>query len=582
MKWFSDQPKSIRRHLLLPLLVTFMLLWFMMMSLITQYTYLEIGKDVRIIEKTLLSEINAQQEIYQRNVTPLEAEANHILRMNLNDIAYRQLENVDGGISLSLRTNEGYIKNQYAWGWGHFDGIDEGQRWYFSFDEGLDEDGQIQLAQWLDNHRESSYYVLYPKQEDSSIARITGIEKPGHEIMIQKIEIIDNNHAVDVMVETNASGESKVWDFKYIQIKSVLTNYTPIKNNIRTMKQRLDDYKEAFVRGEEMLQRPNPLASDDDHVFADLSNDHIISCVVIECDEMQVAIKKNSFLYLWSFLLTISILIMLAIVLSKKISKPVKELCLAIETNQPCKDTTIIELNTLAHAFNTAQEKLAGQIQKEKDFTRYAAHELKTPLSILKAYAECIQEDVLPENKEAYLKVILEESDRMSDLVNDLLSMARLEAGVQLKLETFSFTSFIKKYIQDIELVLKQKQIHLALDLADLNICADKTYVYKILNNLMSNAIRHTPLGGHIHIALSMQQQAMILTVENEGKQIPEAYLTKIFEPFYRIDEARNRQDGGTGLGLAIVHQAMLAHGGSCEVENTAHGVCFKMLFPKS
>lgn len=582
MKWFSNQPKSIRRHLLLPLLVTFMLLWFMMMSLITQYTYLEIGKDVRIIEKTLLSEINAQQEIYQRNVTPLKAEANHILRMNLNDIAYRQLENVDGGISLSLRTNEGYIKNQYAWGWGHLDGIDEGQRWYFSFDEGLDEDGQIQLAKWLDNHRESSYYVLYPKQEDSSIARITGIEKPGHEIMIQKIEIIDNNHAVDVMVETNASGESKVWDFKYIQIKSVLTNYTPIKNNIRTMKQRLDDYKEAFVRGEEMLQRPNPLASDDDHVFADSSNDHIISCVVIECDEMQVAIKKNSFLYLWSFLLTISILIMLAIVLSKKISKPVKELCLAIETNQPCKDTTIIELNTLAHAFNTAQEKLAGQIQKEKDFTRYAAHELKTPLSILKAYAECIQEDVLPEKKEAYLKVILEESDRMSDLVNDLLSMARLEAGVQLKLETFSFTSFIQKYIQDIELVLKQKQIHLALDLADLTICADKTYVYKILNNLMSNAIRHTPLGGHIHIALSMQQQAIILTVENEGKQIPEAYLTKIFEPFYRIDEARNRQDGGTGLGLAIVHQAMLAHGGSCEVENTAHGVCFKMIFPKS
>lgn len=97
----------------------------------------------------------------------------------------------------------------------------------------------------------------------------------------------------------------------------------------------------------------------------------------------------------------------------------------------------------------------------------------------------------------------------------------------------------------------------------------------------MANALRYTPEGGSIHVALNEQEDRIIISVDNDGIQIPEDDLLRLWEPFYRVDKAHNRSDGGSGLGLAIVHAAVLAHGGICEVKNRPGGVCFRVILPQ-
>lgn len=110
---------------------------------------------------------------------------------------------------------------------------------------------------------------------------------------------------------------------------------------------------------------------------------------------------------------------------------------------------------------------------------------------------------------------------------------------------------------------------------------ADEGNLRKIISNLASNALRYTPEGGSIHVALNEQEDRIIISVDNDGIQIPEDDLLRLWEPFYRVDKAHNRSDGGSGLGLAIVHAAVLAHGGICEVKNRPGGVCFRVILPQ-
>lgn len=101
------------------------------------------------------------------------------------------------------------------------------------------------------------------------------------------------------------------------------------------------------------------------------------------------------------------------------------------------------------------------------------------------------------------------------------------------------------------------------------------------VTGMKPNALRYTPEGGSIHVALNEQEDRIIISVDNDGIQIPEDDLLRLWEPFYRVDKAHNRSDGGSGLGLAIVHAAVLAHGGICEVKNRPGGVCFRVILPQ-
>ena len=295
---------------------------------------------------------------------------------------------------------------------------------------------------------------------------------------------------------------------------------------------------------------------------------------------LQAALEQQRFLYISTFVLTVLVVLILSAHLSRKVTGPVEELSLATQEGRCRADGPVRELNALAQAFNAAQDQLEGQLQRERSFTRGAAHELKTPLAVLRTHAEALREDIDPQKREQYLDIILEESDRMAHLVGSLLELSRLEAGAELHREPINLAALVREVWEPLSLPLEQKHLTLSLELEDYMVEGDRERLRELADNLASNALRHCTPGGRIRVTLKAEEAGVRLTVQNDGPSIPPEDLSHLFEPFYRGDKARSRESGGTGLGLAIVRAAAQAHGGSCGVENCSGGPLFWVLLP--
>lgn len=219
-------------------------------------------------------------------------------------------------------------------------------------------------------------------------------------------------------------------------------------------------------------------------------------------------------------------------------------------------------------------------LQRERDFARAAAHELKTPLAVLRAHTEALREDIAPEKREQYLDVMLSESDRMTDLVGSLLELARPQAKEARKKEPVDLADLVGEVFAPLTLPLEQKNLHLQLELEEVSLSGDRARLGEAVENLASNALRYAASGGTIQVKLEQKGSRARLTVYNDGPNIPEADLSRLWEPFYRADPSRSRDSGGTGLGLAIVRNTVEAHGGKCWAENRPVGVAFVMELP--
>ena len=595
--------KSLRKHLLHPLAITFLLLWLGTMVLLTSATCKELETTAKLNAQNIRTTIEEYREYYKRNIdSGLGAEADNILTSNISALTLGQVNSMDGGVSIAVRTyNMDYARSQLTWGYGHQDGIDIGDRWYFFFDQGLDDAGQITFANWLTEHRKGWDYTIYPLDEDLSAydaiadgtyARITGIEHPGHRIDIQKIEIVSPNGTVETMVETTTEGAGQTWDFRYIDIASVLLpSYTnrgdgTHKDGYVNMERRLNAYRAAQARVEEELNNSHSFGAytvggGDFFTMGVTDPEGTVSSAALYYETLPAAMRQERGLYISTALLTLIVLLILSAKLSEKVTAPVERLCTETENGRCRTDRDITELNTLAAAFNDAQERVEQQLERERAFTRAAAHELKTPLAILRAHAECAMEDIAPDKRGEYLNIVLEESDRMAELVSALLTLSRLDSHNKPAMETVELVPILQRAAESFAPMAEQKGIVLTTELSDLQVNGNDALLHKIISNLLSNALRHTPAGGTVVLQLYEQDGNTILEVDNDGEPIPEEHLPRLFEPFYRVDSSRNRADGGTGLGLTIVRAAVLAHGGSCEVCNREGGVQFKIVFLK-
>jgi heavy metal sensor kinase len=232
------------------------------------------------------------------------------------------------------------------------------------------------------------------------------------------------------------------------------------------------------------------------------------------------------------------------------------------------------EFAQLALTFNTMLARLADAVERIRYFTADASHELRTPLAILRGETEVtLRWAKDPEELRRTLTSNLEEIDRMGRIIDDLLSLAKSEAGeLHLNLTEFSLSDML----QDIYLMgssLGQpKEIKVALDLQverEIFIRGDQLQLHRMLLNLISNAVKYTPAGGSATLQLSISGTEAVIAVSDSGIGIPAQHLPHIFQRFYRVDESRNRAIGGTGLGLAIVKSIAESHGGRIEVAST-------------
>lgn len=225
--------------------------------------------------------------------------------------------------------------------------------------------------------------------------------------------------------------------------------------------------------------------------------------------------------------------------------------------------------------------------QMRKEFVANVSHELRTPLTNIRSYAETLCDgytDLPPEMAKSFLDVILSESDRMTHIVQDLLTLSRFDSGrSELHPERFPFAKAVRDTYQAF-LMDAQKHNHtLTLEMAeDLpSILADRERVVQVMVNIVSNAIKYTPDGGTIVLSAGTNGERVWLQVDDNGIGIPQGDRDRIFERFYRVDKARSRQSGGTGLGLSIAKEIMnLHHGDLYLVEKDGPGLAIRMELP--
>ncbi|WP_414626583.1 cell wall metabolism sensor histidine kinase WalK [Lactobacillus mulieris] len=220
----------------------------------------------------------------------------------------------------------------------------------------------------------------------------------------------------------------------------------------------------------------------------------------------------------------------------------------------------------------TEQQKNENE---QRQFVSNVSHELRTPLTSLRAYIEALNDGAWkdPEIAPQFLEVTQEETERMIRMINDLLSLSRMDRGVvKMDLEWVNFNDFLSHVLNRFDMIVKndekdqtgQKKYSIKRKITnqDLWVEIDTDQMMQVIDNIMNNAIKYSPDGGVITVGLTQSQNQIILSISDQGLGIPKKDLNKIFDRFYRVDKARSREQGGTGLGLAIAKEIVEAHKG--------------------
>jgi heavy metal sensor kinase len=219
-----------------------------------------------------------------------------------------------------------------------------------------------------------------------------------------------------------------------------------------------------------------------------------------------------------------------------------------------------------------------------KQFTAAISHELRTPLAALQGEAEvALMHTRTPEHYRAVLSSQLEEFQKLTRMVNNMLLLARAEAGdVRPDTQSVDLASIARAIIEMFQPIAADRGIQLALDASSAVVVqGDPLWLERMLMNLVENALKYTPTHGRVHVELSHSGESATVNVTDTGIGISDDNLPHIFERFYRADASRSRDIEGTGVGLAIVHWVVEAHGGQISVQSqTGEGTRFQVKLP--
>ncbi|BFQ95395.1 cell wall metabolism sensor histidine kinase WalK [Enterococcus cecorum] len=231
------------------------------------------------------------------------------------------------------------------------------------------------------------------------------------------------------------------------------------------------------------------------------------------------------------------------------------------------------------------------QEQNERDrreFVSNVSHELRTPLTSMRSYIETLSEGAWQDQEMAprFLKITLDETDRMIRMINDLLDLSRMDNGnLKLNIEMVNFNELVNFVLDRFDVIISnsEKKYRIVREFTQrpLFVEVDTDRMIQVIDNIMNNAIKYSPDGGKITVRLMETHNNVILSITDQGLGIPKKDISRIFERFYRVDKARARKQGGTGLGLAISKEVVKALGGTIwatSIEN--YGSTFYISLP--
>jgi len=221
--------------------------------------------------------------------------------------------------------------------------------------------------------------------------------------------------------------------------------------------------------------------------------------------------------------------------------------------------------------------------QSKREFVDNASHELKTPISVLRGIVETLLEEEEDQRKRRFLEKALRRIEQMQNLVEDLLTLTKLESGRErLNLSEFKLMELVEEVYDSLEQEFVKREVSFEnLVSEDFKMFADRQKFFLLLRNLIDNAVKYNKKGGKVRVLAKKEGNKQILEVEDTGIGIPPEHVPFIFERFYRVDKGRSKEMGGTGLGLSIVKHIVFLHGGEIRVHSKpGEGSRFSIVIP--
>lgn len=241
------------------------------------------------------------------------------------------------------------------------------------------------------------------------------------------------------------------------------------------------------------------------------------------------------------------------------------------------------EVGHLARVFNNVLARLEQSFEKLQRFTSDASHELRTPLAAMRSVGEVgLQKSKTAADYQDTIGSMLEEVNRLTRLVENLLAISRADAGqLQLGFTLVSPLEVAKEVTAVLDVLVEEKALKLTVSGGEhIVVRGDRLLLRQALTNVVHNAVKYTPKGGQISVEVTESSGFGMIRIADSGPGISPEHRDKVFDRFYRLDTARARDTGGAGLGLSIAKWAVEVQGGQIEVENSAEGAVFRIQFP--
>ncbi|MBN2794553.1 MAG: HAMP domain-containing histidine kinase [Clostridia bacterium] len=413
---------------------------------------------------------------------------------------------------------------------------------------------------------------------------------------IQNLMMIDVNFQKEIEAIDRAEGISvAVADFDYTMI---FTSY-PIRGATSKLPNEIEKLIESSNKKEiySVVEKSNE-TSKIVYVTQTKNGKFIILTKQMKGIE-ESAIISNQF----NIIIGISMLILGSIFLirlSSKITKPIITMSRIAESISNLKFDQKVAINNqdeigiLAKSINTLSDKLKmsldrmqNDIEFQKTLSRNMAHELKTPIGVIKGYAEGLAYGVAssPEMHHQYIHTIVAECDRMDELVIEMLELSKLEAAnyVLEDIEVFPFNKLIESIKSRFSVDFMDKNIRfLYEETSEVQLKANYALFERVISNLVSNAIKYNDENKYIRVYAKEKHNEIQINIFNTCNNIDAKEIQRIFDPFYKIDKARSRSNEGHGLGLSIVKSIVELHNGIISVESIKGGIEFKIDLPKN
>ncbi len=295
-------------------------------------------------------------------------------------------------------------------------------------------------------------------------------------------------------------------------------------------------------------------------------------------DEAKNLMKRIAHIYVISAIIPLVLMFAALSAMTYRLTKPLRLMSEAARAmakgdfSRRIPVTSDDEIGQLAVSFNQMTNSLARLEEVRKSFIANVSHELKTPMTTIGGFIDGIIDGTIPQDKQQYyLNIVHDEIRRLSRMVESMLSISRLESReADLKYEAFDFKEQLLQVVIGQERRIEQKSISISgLDsLPDITVNADKDLIYRVVYNLVDNAIKFTDEGGNIKFNIKYDVKNLTFRIENTGRGIPQSELPYVFERFYKVDKSRSTNKESTGLGLYIVKTIIKNHGGVISVSS--------------